>query len=95
MAGPEHVVTRVQEILAEYGAKVISQEVIKREYDNGIFIEGVEVKAKPEMGNGEVWVRGLIAEGDIYILTAWDLKGGVWENPAYITFFDSFQPWTD
>jgi len=95
MAGPEHVVTRVQEILAEYGAKVISQEVIKQEYDNGIFIEGVEIKAKPDMGNGEVWVRGLIAEGDIYILTAWDLKGGVWENPAYITFFKSFQPWTD
>jgi hypothetical protein len=95
MAGPQHVIIRVQEILAEYGAKVISQDVIKKEYDNGIFIEGVEVKAKPDMGKGEVWVRGLIVEGDIYILTAWNIEGGVWENSDYITFFNSFQPWTD
>jgi hypothetical protein len=95
MAGPQHVIIRVQEILAEYGAKVISQDVIKKEYDNGIFIEGVEVKAKPDMGKGEVWIRGLIVEGDIYILTAWNIEGGVWENSDYITFFNSFQPWTD
>ncbi len=95
MAGPENVILRVEATLAEYGAKVISQEVIKKEYDNGIIVEGVEVKAKPDMGAGEVWVRGLIVEGDIYILTAWNIKGGVWENPDYITFFNSFQPWTD
>lgn len=95
MAGPAQVVPRVEATLAEYGAKVISQEVIKKEFDNGIIIEGVEIKAKPEMGSGEVWIRGLIVDGDIYILTAWNNEGGLWNNPDYITFFNSFQPWTE
>ena len=47
------------------------------------------------MEPGEVWIRGLLIDGDIYILTAWNNQGGVWDNPDYITFFNSFQPWVD
>ena len=46
-------------------------------------------------GSGEVWIRGLLVDGDIYILAAWNRRGGVWGNPDYIAFFNSFQPWVD
>ena len=95
MAGPEQVIPRVEATLAEYGAKIVSPTTIQKEFDNGVVIEGVEVLARPEMGKGEVWIRGLLVEGDIYILTAWNNQGGVWKNPDYVTFFNSFQPWTD
>jgi hypothetical protein len=95
IAGPEQVTPRVEATLAEYGANIVSQTTIQKEFENGVVIEGVEVLARPEMGKGEVWIRGLLVEGDIYILTAWNNQGGVWKNPDYITFFNSFQPWTD
>lgn len=95
IAGPEHVVRGVESTLGKFGAGAVSQKVIKKEFDNGIIAEGVEVYAQPEEGPGEVWVRGLLVEGDVYILAAWNKKGGVWANPDYITFFKSFQPWTD
>jgi len=95
IAGSEQVIPRVEAILAQYGAEVVSQKAIMKEFGNGTMIEGVEVLARPGMGSGEVWVRGLLVEGDIYILTAWNIEGGVWKNPDYIAFFNSFQPWTD
>ena len=42
-----------------------------------------------------VWIRGLLVEGDVYILAAWNKQGGVWGNPDYVDFFNSFQPWGD
>lgn len=95
MAGAQHVVARVQNALKEYGAQVVDQKALKREFDNGIQVEGVEVRAQSPEGPGEVWVRGLLVDGDIYILVAWNNKGGLWDNPDYLTFFNSFQPWTE
>jgi hypothetical protein len=95
MAGPEHVTRRVGSILSDFGAKVVSQKAIKKDFGNGIVVEGVEVMAKPEKGPGEVWVRGLLTDGDIYILAAWNKRGGLWGNPDYVSFFSSFQPWTE
>jgi hypothetical protein len=51
--------------------------------------------AQPEEGPGEIWIRGLLIEGDVYIFAAWNEQGGVWKNPDYIMFFNSFQPWTE
>jgi len=95
MAGPEHVISRVEEVLSEFGAHIVSQKVVKKDFGNGIIAEGVEVMAKPEKGSGEVWIRGLLTDGDIYILAAWNNRGGVWGIPDYISFFSSFQPWTE
>ena len=95
MAGPEHVISRVEGVLSEFGANVVSQKAIKKDFGNGIVVEGVEVMAKPEKGPGEVWVRGLLTDGDIYILAAWNKRGGLWGNPDYVSFFSSFQPWTE
>ncbi len=95
MAGSKHVISRVESSLEQFGAKIISQQVLKKDFGNGIIAEGVDVTAKPDEGPGEVWVRGLLIDGDIYILAAWNKQGGVWKNSDYITFFNSFQPWVE
>ncbi len=95
MAGPEHVVSRVESALKHFQAVIVKQEAVQKQFENGILVEGVEILAKPENSKGEVWIRGLLVQGDVYILTAWKDQGGLWEDPEYITFFNSFQPWTE
>lgn len=95
MAGPPQVVELVESSLREFGAKVVNQRSIKKEFVNGIVVEGVELFGKSELNQGEVWIRGLLSEGDIYVLTAWNNQGGVWNNPDYLEFFNSFQPWVE
>lgn len=95
MAGPKHVISRVEEALGAFGAKVVNQRPIQKDFGNEIIGEGVEVLARPEKGPGEIRILGLLVDGDIYILKAWNEQGGVWKNPDYITFFSSFQPWVE
>ena len=95
MAGPAQVIKLVEESLKEFGAKVVNQRPIKKEFENGILVEGVEIFAQAELGKGDIWLRGLLTDGDIYILTAWNDQGGAWNNPDYLAFFNSFQPWVD
>ena len=95
MAGPQEVIKLVEDTLKEFGAKVVNQRPIKKEFENGIIVEGVEVFAQAAMGKGEIWIRGLLTDGDIYVLTAWNDKGGVWNNTDYLAFFNSLQPWVD
>jgi hypothetical protein len=95
MAGPAQVISRVEEVLKEFGANVVSQKAVQKDFQNGFVVEGVEVQAKAEKGLGEIWIRGLLSDGDIYVLVAWNKKGGVWGNPDYIMFFNSFQPWVE
>lgn len=95
MAGPQNVVSRVENALKHFRANVVKQEAISKTFPNGVLVEGVEILAKPEGRPGEVWVRGFLVEGDIYILTAWNNQGGLWKDPEYMTFFNSFQPWVD
>lgn len=95
MAGPQHVISRVEEMLGEFGAMVVKQSALKKDFGEGVVVEGVEVWANDESGPGQVWIRGLLVDGDVYILAAWNQQGGVWDNPDYIAFFNSFQPWVD
>jgi hypothetical protein len=95
MAGSPQVIKLVEDTLKEFGAKIVNQRPIKKEYENGIVVEGVEIFAQAALGKGEVWIRGLLSEGDIYILSAWNDQGGLWNNPDYLAFFNSFQPWVD
>ena len=95
MAGPEHVISRIENSLSSFGANIVSQQSIQKDFGNEIIVEGTEVFAKPEEGPGEVWIRGLLVDGDIYIFNAWSNKGGLWKNPDYTMFFNSFQPWVD
>ena len=95
MAGPENVVTGIQNTLMEYGVKVTNQRVIKNDFGEGYYAEGVEVQARPDTGPGEFWARGFLINGDIYILAAWNQEGGLWKDADYAAFFNSFLPWTE
>ncbi len=90
-AGPDEVVARMEKKLQEYGAKLMQQKPFQLTFDNGVKAEGLDALGAQVSGAGEVWVRGFLVANDIYILSAWDLQGGVARNPDYITFFNSFQ----
>jgi len=95
MAGPANVIEGIKGIMQEYGVSPVGQVAMKKDFGNGIIAEGVEVRARAEIGPGEVLIRGLLIDGDIYLLAAWGQGGNVWENPDYLAFFNSFQPWVE
>lgn len=94
-AGPEQVIARVRNALKTYGVKVVNQSPIKKEFPNGLVVEGVDVIGTGPDGTGEFKVRGLLASPDIYVLTAWSADGGVWDDPEYREFFDNFTPYLE
>jgi len=95
MATPDDVIEQLKYMLDQYGAKVVSQAPVRRQLDEDHFIEGLELKAQSPDGKSQVWLRGLLDNGDIFILSAWKVQGGLWDDPDYATFFNSFLPGTD
>lgn len=95
MAGPDNVVLGIEDLMKKYGVRKVDQSFIKKDFGLGVVAEGVEVRARPETGNGEFLVRGLLVLGDIYLLAAWNQSGGIWDNPEYLAFFNSFRPGTE
>ena len=94
-AGREEVLERVGQVLAGYGVKVVRQAPVRRELADGQVIEGVDVFGTRPDGEGQFRVRGLLSYHDIYLLTAWSMKGDLWENPEFQEFFDGFVPDTE
>lgn len=94
-AGPAQVVKRVQDTLRPFGVKVEAQREVRRVYNEDYVVEGVDVRAVAPEGDGEVRVMGLLSDGDMYILTAWNNAGGLAEDPEMTLFFDSFQPFVE
>ncbi len=94
-AGPEQVIARVEHALKTYSVKVVRQEQLKREFADGLIVEGVDVFGTGRDGEGEFWVRGLLAYHDIYVLTAWSTEGDLWDNPEYLEFFNDFLPYAE
>jgi len=90
--GPPEVLAQVTSRLETFGVKVIRQGPLKRELADGSLVGGVEVQAADPQGTGQVWMRGLLHAGDIFILTAWKLEGGLWDDPEFQNFFNSFEP---
>ena len=90
--GSDQVVERVVRALETMKVSIRKQTHLRRELPDGTIIEGLDVFASDEAGVGQTWVRGLLHEGDIFILSAWKSTGGLWDDPSYITFFNSFQP---
>jgi len=94
-AGSDQVLARVRNVLQAYSVKMTKQVPIKRVFDDGSFMEGVEVRGTDPEGKGQFWVRGLLSYHDIYILTAWSTTGNLWENPEYQAFFSEFLPFIE
>ncbi len=94
-AGPEQVLARVRHALKTYSVKVVRQEPVKREFADGLIVEGVDVFGTGIDGEGEFWVRGLLVYRDIYVLTAWSVEGDLWNNPDYLEFFNNFLPYAE
>lgn len=90
--GPDEVVKRVTDLLETMSLGIKKQTHLKKTLPDGTLIEGLDIFAAESSGVGQAWVRGLLYEGDIYVLAAWKNTGGLWENPEYITFFNSFKP---
>ncbi len=94
-AGPEQVLARVRHTLESYGVKVVKQTPIKREFADGLMVEGLDVYGTRRDGLGQFWVRGLLSYHDIYILTAWSMEGKLWEDPEIQEFFNGFVPYAE
>ena len=62
------------------------------ELEDGRRFEGLDLLAVDERNVGQVWLRGVLSEGDIYVLAAWKLAGGLFDDPDYQEFFNSFLP---
>lgn len=92
-AGPPQVLSRVRNTLHQYGVKIVEQAPVKREFEDGLLAEGVDVRGTGADGKGEFWVRGLLADHDIYVLTAWSTDANLWDNPEYQAFFNEFIPY--
>jgi hypothetical protein len=90
--GPQQVVVRVEEFLKTMEVKITRETPIHKILPDNSVIEGMDVYASDASGVGEVWIRGLLYEGDIYVIAAWKSTGELWNDPDYITYFNSFQP---
>lgn len=91
---PTNVIDRIQQMLNQFGVQASRQKPIRYETEYGALIEGVDVLADNPDGSGQVWVRGLLVEGDIYLLTAWRAAGPLAEDQDFIAFFGSFRAHT-
>ena len=91
-AGPPQVVREMEEQMKTLGVNIERQQPIRREMPDGTVVEGLEILAREPEGSGEAWLRGLIHEGDVFLLSAWNMSGGLFADPEYQAFFNSFEP---
>ena len=84
---PTHVVDRVKYVMESYGTALVEQTPLRRGS-----LEGIEVKAeRPGDDPGELWLRGILAGPHFYIICAWKEFGGLFRDPEFEVFFDSFR----
>jgi len=94
-AGPDQVIRRVGETLAKFGAEIVEQKGVRRVYNEYTAVEGVDVRAKSPAGPGEIRILGLLSNADVFVLAAWNVEGGLYEDEQMMGFFDSFQPFVE
>ncbi len=94
-AAANEVLDHVKRVLAGYDVAPAAQTPVRRDFGPQGVVEGIEIFAHPQAGAGDVWVRGLLHDEDIYVLTAWKAAGGLAQDPAFPEFFQSFLPWAD
>ncbi|MFN2371172.1 MAG: hypothetical protein ABR506_08470 [Candidatus Krumholzibacteriia bacterium] len=92
LPGPAQVVPRMENHLQTLGVAIVEQRPIRRDMPGGTCIEGLEILAQEPAGAGQAWLRGLIHEDVVYLLSAWKIEGGLFDDPEYEAFFNSFEP---
>ena len=90
--GSEQVIERVVRFLKTMNATINHETPISKELPDGSIIEGIDLLASDASGVGQAWVRGLLYQGDIYVMAAWKNTGKLWDDPDFQNFFNSFQP---
>lgn len=83
---PGLVVAIIEDQLHLLGVRTRSQTPLA---DAGM--EGIDVQAVEPVGTGEVWLRGIIADRDVYVIMAWCQDGKLFDDPQIQAFFNSFQ----
>jgi hypothetical protein len=94
-AATAKVLDYMRQVLGGYDVKPVVQTPLRRDFGEHGVVEGLEIVARAEGTAGDVCVRGLLHDEDIYVLTAWKATGGMAEDPEYSQFFQSFLPWAD
>ncbi|MFO7607893.1 MAG: hypothetical protein R6X35_01665 [Candidatus Krumholzibacteriia bacterium] len=92
LPGPAQVVPRMESHLQTLGVAIVEQHPIRRDMPDGTRLEGLEILAQEPAGAGQAWLRGLIHEDVVYLLSAWKIEGGLFDDPEYAAFFNSFEP---
>ena len=91
-AGPAQVVERIERMLETMKLPLLRQQPVGRTLADGTRVQGVDVLAGDQSGAAQGWVRGLLYNETIYLLTAWKNEGELARDPDFITFFQSFEP---
>lgn len=94
-AAADRVLMVIRELLTTYGVTPARQVPIARDFGSHGKIEGLDVQAHGAAGSGDVWIRGLMRDQDMYFLVAWKAAGGLFEDPEYAVFFNAFRPWAE
>lgn len=94
-AAADRVLKVIGELLANYGVTPTRQVPISRDFGTHGKVEGLDVHARSAAGAGDVWIRGLMRDQDMYFLVAWKAAGGLFDDPEYAVFFNDFRPWAE
>ncbi len=94
-AAADKVLAEVTKQLEGYGVRPARQTPLRRDFGKKGVVEGLDIQAQKAGGAGDFWIRGLLRGEDIYLVMAWKASGGLWTDPEYVRFFDSFRPWAE
>jgi hypothetical protein len=83
---PRLVTELIERQLRKSGTRILRQRPLE-----GEGMQGVDVQSGEVGGSGEVWIRGLLVGTDIFLLMAWDQRGGLFEDIEVVDFFASFR----
>lgn len=91
-AGEPELTKQIQKYLDKFGVEVLKQAKVARKFPQERDAQGMDLRCRAPESPGEVWIRGLLVQGDIYVLVAWNDEGGLWSDPDIVAFFESFVP---
>ncbi len=83
---------RAEENMGKFGVEVIKQVPLEVALPSGQKMIGVDLYTQTPDEVGQVWLRGWVVSGRVYLLMAWRSSGDLLQQTGVKEFFDSFQP---